>query len=172
MNPSRRPFFVRWSGLACLATVLGVLGTTSCAPVAPRDSATLARTLESELMSPFCPGLLLSDCPSPNAAVLRTEITSRIGRGEAPSAITDDLVARYGAQILGSPPAEGFGLLLWIVVPAVALVSGVTLILALLHGGTSPAGGNGHLDALNAPVPTPQRRRRLEQLEDELSELD
>ena len=50
----------------------------------PTEKARAAYALSRELMSPYCPGRTLADCPSPDAAALREEIRDRIEAGVAP----------------------------------------------------------------------------------------
>jgi cytochrome c-type biogenesis protein CcmH/NrfF len=72
-----------------------------------------AFAIAGNLMSPFCPGRLLSECQSRGAFDLREEIATRLDRGESPQAIVDDLVRRYGDGIRGVPGLQGFGLVAW-----------------------------------------------------------
>ena len=55
-----------------------------------------AHDLIQNLMSPYCPGLLLSDCRSEGGRQLRAEITERMVNGESREAVQADLVARFG----------------------------------------------------------------------------
>ncbi len=80
-------------------------------------------TLYRDLMSPYCPGLSLASCPSPQADSLRDAIAARFDRGESPSEITSALVVDYGPGIRGSPALEGFGAVAF-VVPVLLLIAG------------------------------------------------
>jgi cytochrome c-type biogenesis protein CcmH/NrfF len=111
-----------------LAVIALIATSGACARAHDVDRSSRAHRLETALMSPFCPGLLLADCPSPNAAHLRAEIDSRLRAGESESVITRDLIDRYGTAIVGSPPADGFGMVLWITLPFTAAISGVLLV--------------------------------------------
>jgi cytochrome c-type biogenesis protein CcmH/NrfF len=62
-----------------------------------------ARALADELMSPFCPGRTLSDCPSPNAAAVREEIRVWIDQGRSDAEIRAELRARFGDALAGEP---------------------------------------------------------------------
>jgi cytochrome c-type biogenesis protein CcmH len=84
-----------------------------------------------ELMSPYCPELLLADCRTEGAAMLRAEITARLETGETKAAIEDDLVARYGEQIRTMPPFRGLGILAWLGPGAIGIVALAGLTLAL-----------------------------------------
>ncbi len=76
-----------------------------------------------DLMSPYCPGLSLASCPSPQADSLRKAIAVRFYSGETPAAITEALVVDYGPGIRGSPSMDGFGSAAFFV-PVLLLVSG------------------------------------------------
>ena len=73
-----------------------------------------ARQMFRSLMSPYCPGSLLADCPSSQAAALRDSVRARLGRGQSAARIRDDLVDIYGDEILAAPPFEGLGSLTWL----------------------------------------------------------
>jgi cytochrome c-type biogenesis protein CcmH/NrfF len=106
---------------AHVVVVVLLLGSTTFGQT-PDDEA---HRLSRELMSPFCPGRTLADCPSPHARLVRDEIEARLEKGETAIAIEQDLVLRYGAEIRGTPPAKGFAMVLWIVLP---LSAGLGLI--------------------------------------------
>ena len=70
----------------------------------PTEKARAAYALTRELMSPYCPGRTLADCPSPDAGALREEIRDRIGAGVPPEVIRADLERRFGNIVQGTPP--------------------------------------------------------------------
>ena len=84
------------------------------------------------LMSPFCPGRLLIDCPSGQAEALR----QRIAQEEAAGRSRDDVVAgiydEYGEIIWQAPRAVGFGWAAY-VIPGVAGLVGVAVVLNFLR---------------------------------------
>jgi cytochrome c-type biogenesis protein CcmH len=84
-----------------------------------------AQVLFREVMSPFCPGLTLADCPSPNAFEMRKDIQARLERGESREAIVDALVAQYGTELLSDPSDTPIGRVVW----------GVPFLLAILAAG-------------------------------------
>jgi cytochrome c-type biogenesis protein CcmH/NrfF len=94
-------------------------GTAVTGVATPPELSALYR----DLMSPYCPGLSLASCPSPQADSLRDAIAARFGQGESPSEITSALVVDYGPGIRGSPALEGFGAVAF-VVPVLLLVGG------------------------------------------------
>lgn len=108
-----------------------------------REARQRAFRLADQLMSPFCPGLLLSTCQSPGAADVRREIAARLAAGEAESAIIADLVQRYGSGILGSPPAEGLGAVVWSAPAVLGVTTLGVLVAALVRLRTRIGGARG-----------------------------
>ena len=106
-----------------LASAFALAVSPALANSPGNDAATIAR----ELMSPFCPGLLLADCQSSGAHHLRAEIKSRLEAGETSRDIVDDLAGRYGTSIRGKPTMEGTGALVW-VLPAVLAIASLLLL--------------------------------------------
>jgi cytochrome c-type biogenesis protein CcmH len=88
-----------------------------------------AAALTRELMSPFCPGLLLSDCQSSGAGDLRAEIRARLEAGESKDQIVEDLVVRFGPGVRGRPETQGFGGVAW----AFPLFLGVGTLLVVVR---------------------------------------
>ncbi len=119
---------------AALCLVLLAIGLPALAQSELRHSQRLrqeATVLSHTLMSPYCPGRLLSDCPSYGAFQLREEIQKRLDAGETSKAIVDDLANRFGPEIRGVPEFKGDGIALRVVPVIVAilalLVVGVTV---------------------------------------------
>ncbi len=88
---------------------------------------TAAARLFNTTMSPYCPGLLLSNCPSPQAEVLRDRIRAQLAAGLTPDSIRAELLAIYGEQIRAAPRARGLGLVAWVVPGLVIFAGGVLL---------------------------------------------
>lgn len=77
----------------------------------PRASAEgWAYEMADELLSPFCPGRTLADCPSPQAKTLVTWLSIQEGAGRSRAEVEVELVERYGESILPAPPPRGFAL--------------------------------------------------------------
>lgn len=126
-----------------------------------RDPASEAQQIFTSVMSPFCPGLLLADCPSPAAFELRASIRKRLEAGETPADIERDLYRQYGDSIRAVPPARGWGRVLWLAPPLLLLLS-----LALLTGFLA------RHSASAAPPSEPKRDAAMEErLDHELDEL-
>ena len=132
--------------LATLALwVGGFAGGVSCASAAaePSANADWAYELWHDLMSPYCPGRTLAECPSPAADELRLWILTQAAAGADRAEVEASLYARFGDQIRTTPKAEGWGLAAY-VIPALAfLVFGGIVLLVLRRlvagGETSPA---------------------------------
>jgi len=92
--------------------VLAMFLSLSPASAQPDPKADAARIFD-EVMSPFCPGLTLADCPSQQAFELRDQITTRLAAGERPDAVVSDLVGKYGVRILADPSYTRVGAIAW-----------------------------------------------------------
>ena len=101
-----------------------------------------AYDLAGEMMSPFCPGRTLADCPSPQADSLRMWILVQESAGRTRDDVEEELYERYGGVILAAPRAEGIGVAAY-AIPVVAFVGGGGLIVWLLR----------RLTSRSAPVP-------------------
>ena len=121
--------------LAALALVFALLAATGPA----QDELEIARAraaheLSRELMSPYCPGRTLADCPSPDAGAVRDEIRAALRAGESVDSIRARIESRFGAQVIGVPTT----LLGWMI-PVVVLAAGaIALVLALRRAVSRP----------------------------------
>ena len=97
--------------VAMLLCPVGVIGR------AQSDAASAeAQRIFSEVMSPYCPGKVLADCTSLQAAELRAEIRKRLDAGETAEEILNGLYARFGEEIRPAPPVDSpWGRFLWTV---------------------------------------------------------
>lgn len=77
------------------------------------------------VMSPYCPGKLIANCPSPAAGELREDIRRRIAEGESAEVIREELVSTYGEAVRAAPEATGFNMLAWLIPPLSLLVGAV-----------------------------------------------
>ncbi len=148
-----------------VVALLMLVGTSVAVAEAQVNVAREASSIAHSLMSPFCPGMTLAACPSPNAATVRLEITDRLRHGDTRDAIVADLKARFGEAVASAPPARGVGLLFWIAPPFLAV--GVLFAVAVAFRGSVPedepaASG---VDAASTAAITAR-------LDDELADLD
>jgi len=119
--------------IPCLGLLL--LGLLLAAPALAQDSASSsgwASDLTNHLMSPYCPGVALSQCPSPQAATLRQWIQGQEDAGRGRADVEQQLLGIYGDRILQEPRAEGIGLVAY-GVPILCFLVGGGLVVAYLR---------------------------------------
>lgn len=139
-----------------------VLALAPAAGAAPEDTA---NRISGNIMSPFCPGVTLHDCPSPQADALRERIRDWAAAGLGEDRIMDRLVAEYGEEVRAIPPGDGGGITAWIV-PALVAVAGATLAGALARRWTKAREREREEEDLEARRRvrelTPEQRERLD----------
>lgn len=125
----------RWAFVCgvCAVMVLSIGAPMGLNAQVEDSVARAARQIFETVMSPYCPGRTISNCPSPQADELRDVITQKIAAGEEPEAIKEELYAIFGDELRTVPRARGFGLLAWFV-PALAFLAGVWWIAGWLRG--------------------------------------
>ena len=118
-----------------------------------------AYEVANELMSPFCPGRTLADCPSSYAESLRMWIIVQEAAGRSRADVENELFERYGDIMRPAPRAEGLGLAAY-VVPSAIILLGVGVVAAVLRH---------HARKPDAPSVTPavSRDPELERIIDE-----
>jgi cytochrome c-type biogenesis protein CcmH len=132
MQPKRAPLFLTRISIAFILALFVAAGSL-CAQETKLDPA-MERQAEQiflNTLSPYCPGRLLRDCPSNEAAELKEDVRKRIAAGESPEAIQESLFAQFGDEIRAAPPGSGFGLFAWIA-PFAFLLAGFVFILLWL----------------------------------------
>jgi cytochrome c-type biogenesis protein CcmH len=123
-------------------------------------------SLENEVMCPVC-NSLVSQSNSTAANRIRDQIAEKHALGWSKERTKDWLVAQYGEEILAAPPAEGFGLLAWVIPGAVLLTGVVAAGVVALTWSRQRASAP---DAQTAPPPADaelERRIDRELLEDD-----
>ena len=118
--------------VAWMTFVLLALATPAMAQ-SPED---LANDISNKVISPFCPGVTLHDCPSPSALDMRDRIEGYARQGMDEAAIMERLEAEYGPSIRAEPSSEGAGILVWIL-PSVAVLTGGVLAWMLVRRWTA-----------------------------------
>jgi cytochrome c-type biogenesis protein CcmH/NrfF len=86
-----------------------------------------AYALADEIMSPFCPGRTLDECPSPQAESLRLWLIVQDAAGRSRDDVLEQLYDQYGDVIRPAPKAEGIGITAY-VLPALVFVAGGVLV--------------------------------------------
>ncbi len=107
--------------------------------------------LAHDIMSPFCPGLSLSDCPSPNAGALREWIIEQEAAGVSKAEVESQLLARWGDQLLQAPRPEGLGLLAYAIPIGATLLGAGLVAVVILRRRDPPAAEL----APSSPAPSP-----------------
>jgi len=143
--------------IALIATIPSVAQSRTPEEIGALDKQ--AFSLYQQVMSPFCPGRALSDCPSSKAHDLKAEIRAKLEAGVEPSRILEDIFARFGEQYRAVPGYSGFALLAWIG-PIVFLVIGLLFALRFANAGR----------AASAAVDSGTRHEIAENLRQEVEE--
>ena len=102
-----------------------MLATAAAAQVSPEDAQKTADAAIGRLRSPFCPGLMLEVCPSPNAEALRDTIRGMAAQGQTAEQIVEGVLVRHGEEWRAVPKRSGVGLLAWLVLPAALVLGGL-----------------------------------------------
>lgn len=149
--------------LAALGLV-GLLGLGMAgAPTAHAEDAPYSMELWNGLMSPYCPGRTLMDCPSGQATELREWIAEQEQTGRSRQDVEDELYAQFGDVILQAPRVQGFGIAAY-VLPIVALFAGGAIVWVFLRRQVA-AGATTHAAAI-PPRPAaldPEIERRIDE---------
>ena len=133
--------------------------TAPSAATADAAATRWAYQLAQELMSPFCPGRSLADCPSPDAASLRMWILVQAAAGRSREDVERELYERYGEMIRSTPKVEGAGLAAYLI-PIGVFVGGGVLVAWFLRRATRRAADQ----PLPAPAALdPEVERRLDE---------
>jgi len=146
---------LRALGMAC-ALALPLALAVGAERASAEDAPAWAYDLASDLMSPFCPGRTISDCPSPQAASLKAWIVVQAAAGRSREDVEEELYDRYGDVILAAPRSEGFGATAyWI--PVAVFLAGGALVAWFLRRSTVRT-------ASPAPRLDPEVERKLDEV--------
>ena len=140
-------------GAVAIAAVVLLPGA---AYATPEDTA---NDVSEQIMSPYCPGVTLHDCPSDAAVALRDRIEGMAEQGMGRAEIIAVLEQEYGESIRAVPPASGTGLGAWLLPGLAALGGAVAGWLLLRRWVHIPARPDGYDESVHI---TPADRRRLD----------
>lgn len=123
----------------------------------------------SQIMSPFCPGLMLSQCPAAESVALRDSIHALAVQGWTSGEITAWVLANHGEEYKAVPDRSGSGLWAWIV-PPISLLLGLVLVVEALRRFRRDGTEDDGIEP--GPEPSPEEEARLREAlrELELSE--
>jgi len=116
----------RFVALTLVAVGLTVASTGFAVELDPAQEIE-ANLIFEAVLSPFCPGRLLRDCPSTAAQELKDKIRGMVVEGKPRGEIENYLFALYGDTIRSVPPKHGFGNVAWWG-PGVFLVIGLGIL--------------------------------------------
>jgi len=86
----------------------------------------------NQLRSPYCPGMMLEVCPSPQAKMLRDTLELLAWAGEPSDTLVAWMLARYGEEYRALPLIRGSGLWAWLM-PPMALLGGILILVMALR---------------------------------------
>jgi cytochrome c-type biogenesis protein CcmH/NrfF len=144
-------------GIAIAFALLLLAAAAAFPSAAEEEKSGWGYQLSREVMSPYCPGRSLSDCPSPQAGELREWILDQEKAGVSKSEVEQELFRVFGDQLRQAPRAEGMGLVAYLI-PAAAFAAGGALLVFFLRRQRA---------ALGAPAPTLPPDPALEKLVEE-----
>jgi cytochrome c-type biogenesis protein CcmH len=149
---------------ATLAAALLALG--GFGPALTTANAAPARAsltdIENDVMCPSCHEPL-AVAESPQAEAERNYIRGLIAQGLTKPQIERQLVAQYGQQVLGKPPASGFNLTVYILPPAIVLLGIGILAFALPRWRRRTKAANARAPSATQPAPTDADAKRLDE---------
>jgi len=103
----------------------------------PEELEDTFQRLQISIMSPYCQGLTLADCPTSGAVAMRERIHAWLEEGRSAEWIVDELAGEYGEWIRSAPRFAGFGLLAWLA-PGAALILGAVWVGGYMRRNTKP----------------------------------
>lgn len=86
-----------------------------------------AQQISYELLSPFCPGRALADCPSPQATDLKQKIRAELRSGKTKDQVSKEILDQYGQGLSALPSWSGINALAWVLPLAILLIGGLVV---------------------------------------------
>jgi len=128
----RRSRFLLMAIGATLAVVLAIWSFVFLTNPPTRTLDQRVQDVASQLKCPICQGESVADSPSLLAKQMRGVIRQQLQSGKSEQEVIQYFEARYGEQIVWSPPWQGFTLLAWLV-PIALLLGGTILLFFVLR---------------------------------------
>ena len=123
---------------APISELVGIEGLApELAQPADVDVEPLTVDIASELRCPVCQGLSVADSQAETAVAMYERIKELVRLGYSEDQIDTYFVQRYGDWVLLAPPADGLGILLW-VLPALFTIGVLPLVLFLTRKRRTP----------------------------------
>src|SRR5512135_1742832 len=118
----------RFGILTAMLLALGALAWFTALP-AKAQTPTLddeVNRIAKNLYCPVCPNTPLDVCSTQACVGWRAQIKDMLVQGKNEQQIRDYFVEKFGQQVLGAPPAQGFNWLAYIL-PFVGIILGATV---------------------------------------------
>ena len=152
--------------IACAGASL-LLGFAAGAAAEDASSeAAWAYKIANDLMSPYCPGRTLAECPSPQAGELRAWIIRQAESGRSQEDVLEEVYERFGDEVRPLPKAEGFGVTAY-ALPIGAFLAGGGIVFVVLRRLTSGREDDAPPAARAEPARAATRDDELERIIDE-----
>ena len=117
--------------------------------------------ISNELLCPVCRGQTVAESNSDLANDFRDIIKTKLEEGQTREQILSYFTDRYGDSVLGSPPARGFRLIIWIL-PLAVIVIGFVFLSRFLRSKTKTYISDNSSD----------NDKYLDEVDDQLNKLD
>lgn len=167
----KRPVSSRILCAALSLALVGLVLTAGDEASAIENAPDWAYAMAHDLMSPYCPGRTLAECPSPQATSLRFEILMQAAAGASEEEVREMLASRYGDVLLAAPRAEGWGLSAYVIPIAFFVLGGPVVILIIRRITAKGPAADQQVPVAAAPASTPAESDLEKQLEKELAEF-
>lgn len=129
-----------------------------------------AADMYQQVLSPFCPGRSLNDCPSSKAQELKTDMLVKLQSGAPQDVVLEEVFAKFGEQYRAVPRNEGFGRMVWLA-PLLFIVLGAGVAWSISRRAPRKPLEAPSVD--QGPASTPGLSgSQMEELERELSSLE
>lgn len=118
--------------------------SVAAAPAAPfRTEApqeAQVREIGARLRCPVCQSENILDSQSGTAREMVVMLREQLAEGRSEAEIVEYFRSRYGDYVLLSPPASGFGGIIWLVPPLLLAVAGATWLLLVRRNASAARG--------------------------------
>jgi cytochrome c-type biogenesis protein CcmH len=135
----------------------------------PEELEETFQRLQTNIMSPYCQGLTLADCPTSGAVTMRERIHNWLEEGRSSEWIMNTLAGEYGEWIRSAPKFSGFGLIAWLA-PGAALILGGVWVGSYMRRNTKSQ--EGEPDESTDPAPAAARPPASKEEEARLREIE
>ncbi|MBI5030334.1 MAG: cytochrome c-type biogenesis protein CcmH [Chloroflexi bacterium] len=119
-------------GMLIALVTLSWFAATPIRAQGPRNIDDEVNRIAKGLYCPVCPNTPLDVCGTQACIDWRADIKTMVQQGKTEQEIRDTFVARFGPQVLGAPPAEGFNWLAYIL-PIVGILLGTAVAWFTVH---------------------------------------